>query len=73
MFGWEIEIAVIGGVMLGFGWKAVGGGCINRGLLLGISAATGGRYGAAAHRWMNGKDDISLRCQCCCMYMDMYV
>lgn len=28
MFGWEIEIAVIGGViLLGFGWKAVGGGC----------------------------------------------
>lgn len=62
MFGWEIEIAVIGEViLLGVGWKAVGGGCIYQSRPIQQQQ----EIGAADHRWMDGKDDISLRWQCC--------
>lgn len=48
----RIEIAVIVEViLLGVGWKAVGRGCVNRGLF-----SSNRRYGVAAYRWMDGKE-----------------
>lgn len=49
----RIEIAVIGGViLLGFGWKVVGGGCIYQSRPIQQQQ----EIGAAAYRWMDGKE-----------------
>lgn len=53
----RIEIAVIGGVMLGVGWKAVGGGCIYQSRPVVRNFSRNKReIGAAAHRWMDAKE-----------------
>lgn len=68
----RIEIAVIGGVMLGFGWKAVGRGCIYQSRPVVRNFSSNKReIGAAAHRWMDAKESACAGSAAVCTWICM--